>query len=44
MKRFLLILAAMAVFVSTAAIPSFADGNPWPICDTSGCKKPLPPQ
>ena len=44
MKRFLLVLAAMAVFVTSAALPSLADGNPWPICDANGCKKPYPPK
>ena len=28
MKRFLLTLAAIALFLTTAAMPSMADGNP----------------
>lgn len=42
MKRLLLALSAIALFVTTAALPSFADGNPMPICTKTGCQKPLP--
>lgn len=44
MKRFLLVLAGMAVFVTASALPGLADGNPLPICDANGCKKPYPPK
>ncbi len=30
MKRLLLALAALALFLTTAALPSMADGNPFP--------------
>ncbi len=44
MKRLLLVLAAMSVFVTSAALPGMADGNPLPICDANGCHKPYPPK
>jgi hypothetical protein len=40
-KRLFLILAAVAVFLTTTPVPSLADGNPAPICNAQGCKKPL---
>jgi hypothetical protein len=39
-KRLMLVLAAMALFLTTAALPSMADGNPGPICTPSGCTVP----
>ena len=41
MKTLFLVLAAITLFVTTAVPPSFADGNPWPICTEQGCKKPM---
>ena len=43
MKRFMLVLAAIALFLTTAALPSMADGNPTPIgliCTLLGCSGP----
>jgi hypothetical protein len=40
-KKLFLILATVAVLLTTAAVPSRADGNPAPICNDQGCKKPL---
>jgi hypothetical protein len=40
----LLVLAALAALVASAAVPSLADGNPLPICDANGCHKPYPPK
>jgi len=40
-KTLFLVLAAITLFVTTAVPPSFADGNPWPICTEQGCKKPM---
>ena len=38
MKRLMLALAAIALFLTTAALPSMADGNPGPlICTIQGC-------
>ena len=44
MKRFMLALAALALFLTTASLPSMADGNPWPHptvgspeCPPQGC-------
>jgi hypothetical protein len=40
-KRLMLALAAIALFLTTAALPSMADGNPLPrgttICTPLGC-------
>jgi len=40
-KRFMLALAAITLFLTTAALPSMADGNPTPrgnpICTLLGC-------
>ena len=43
MKRLMLALAAIALFLATAALPSMADGNPSPhgSCPILGCTKPL---
>lgn len=44
MKRLMLALAAIALFLTTAALPSMADGNPMPhgtICTPLGCTAPL---
>ena len=35
MKRFMLALAALAMFLTTAALPSMAD-NPAPYCNAQG--------
>ena len=39
MKRLMLALAAIALFLTTAALPSMADGNPMPhgSCPILGC-------
>ena len=40
MKRLMLALAAIALFLTTAALPSMADGNPAPPptnCSILGC-------
>ncbi len=41
MKKLLLVLAAV-VLLTTAAVPSFADGNPYPhgtsSCPITGCR------
>jgi len=40
----MLALAAIALFLTTAALPSMADGNPETkptICSILGCTKPL---
>jgi hypothetical protein len=42
-KRLMLTLAAMALFLTTAALPTLADGNPAPVCTPSGCTKPGSP-
>ncbi len=39
MKKLLLVFAAL-VLLTTAAVPSFADGNPMPICNKNGCQVP----
>jgi len=39
-KRLMLALAAIALFLTTTALPSLADGNPMPICTKTGCQKP----
>lgn len=39
MKRFLLALAVITLFVTTTALPSLAD-PPIPICTPAGCKLP----
>jgi hypothetical protein len=39
-KRFMLALAAIALFLTTAALPSMAEGDPTPvplICTLLGC-------
>jgi hypothetical protein len=38
-KRLMLALAAIALFLTTAALPSMADGNPLPrtVCTPLGC-------
>jgi hypothetical protein len=46
--RFLLSLAALAFLLTTTALPSFADGDPWPPptgnpstqCSILGCTSP----
>jgi hypothetical protein len=43
-KRLMLAFAAITLFVTTAALPCLADGNPEPICDKNGCQKPPLPQ
>lgn len=40
MKRLLLVLAAV-LLLTTATVPSFADGNPMPVCNSKGCTIPL---
>ncbi len=40
MKQLMLAVAAMALFLTTAALPCLADGNPMPICNAHGCQKP----
>jgi len=39
MKRLMLALAAIALFLTSAALPSMADGNPMPttVCTPLGC-------
>lgn len=39
MKKLILALA-VAMLLTTAAIPSFADGNPIPVCTKNGCQMP----
>ena len=39
MKRFLLALAVITLFVATTALPSLAD-PPVPICTPQGCSLP----
>ena len=39
MKRLMLALAAITLFITTAALPSMADG-PVPTCTPSGCTLP----
>lgn len=41
MKKLLLVLAAV-MLLTTAAVPSFADGNPMPLgsCPKTGCFAP----
>jgi hypothetical protein len=41
-KRLMLALTTLTLFVTIAALPSLADGNPMPICTKTGCQKPLP--
>jgi hypothetical protein len=36
MKKLLLVLAALVLFATTT-VPSFADGNPWPLCTNKTC-------
>jgi hypothetical protein len=38
-KRLMLALAALALFLTSAALPSLAD-PPMPTCTPSGCTKP----
>ncbi|MGA7560487.1 MAG: hypothetical protein WCF61_18500 [Terriglobales bacterium] len=40
MKRFMLALAALAMFLTTVALPSLADGMPEPVCNAQGCQLP----
>ena len=37
MKKGLLLLAAAILLLTTATVPSFADGNPNPACTTKVC-------
>jgi hypothetical protein len=39
MKKMMLLLAAF-VLLTTTAVPSFADGNPMPVCTKNGCQMP----
>jgi len=39
-KRLILAVAAITLFLATATLPILADGNPLPICTPSGCTKP----
>ena len=39
MKRFMLALAAITLFITTAALPSLAD-PPMPTCTPAGCTLP----
>lgn len=39
MKKFFLVLAAV-LLLTTATVPSFADGNPLPHCFTKTCPVP----
>ena len=39
MKKLMLALAA-AVLLTTATVPTFADGNPMPVCTKTGCQMP----
>jgi hypothetical protein len=39
-KRFMLALATLALFLTTAALPLMADGNPEPVCNPQGCHVP----
>lgn len=41
MKKILRVLAVAVFLLLTTTVPSFADGNPWPICDANGCHSPL---
>lgn len=36
MKKLLLVLAAV-LLLTTASVPSFADGDPWPRCTSKVC-------
>ncbi|MGA7445307.1 MAG: hypothetical protein WBQ43_11070 [Terriglobales bacterium] len=40
MKRFMLALAALAMFLTTATLPLMADGAPEPACTPQGCQMP----
>jgi len=40
MKKVARILAIAAFLLITSTIPSFADGNPLPICTPAGCTAP----
>lgn len=40
MKRLMLALAVVTLFLTTAALPSLADGNPMPVCTPKGCTMP----
>jgi hypothetical protein len=39
-KRIMLALAAITLFLTTVALPSLADGNPMPVCTAQGCTWP----
>lgn len=39
MKKLLLALAAV-LLLTTATVPSFADGNPMPLCTKTVCQVP----
>jgi hypothetical protein len=39
-KRLMLALAVITLFLTTAALPSMADGNPVPVCTPLGCTLP----
>jgi len=41
MKQICRVVAIAVFLLITSTVPSFADGNPWPICTSSGCKSPL---
>lgn len=40
MKKLLQVLAVAVFLLTTATVPSFADGNPLPHCTSTGCVPP----
>ena len=40
MKRLMLALAALTLFLATATVPLMADGTPMPYCNEQGCQLP----
>jgi hypothetical protein len=40
-KKIIRVLAVVVFLLSVSTAPSFADGNPLPICNASGCHSPL---
>ncbi len=41
MKQICRVLAIAVFLLITSTVPSFADGNPLPICTSKGCTGPL---
>jgi len=40
MKKVLQVVAIATLLLITYTVPSFADGNPWPVCTPAGCVPP----